>query len=220
MKDKLNSIGVDEVGRGCLSGPVVACALMLNKNTPKGILDQIKDSKTLSIKKREYIANLIEPYAIYSIKSIEANIIDKINILQASLLAMYLATIDLIKKSNNSFNYPIIIDGNKNFNYLAQKNLEIIENSVNYINLNSTAIIKADAKIINVSAASIIAKNFRDKLMINLSKTYPYYMWDKNFGYGTKDHLIALKHYGITIHHRASFQPVSSVLKNKQDQIT
>ncbi len=215
MNNRLTIIGVDEVGRGCLSGPVVACALILNKNTPESILYQIKDSKTLSRKKREYIGGLIKNHSTYSIKSIDAEVIDKINILQASLLAMYLATIDLLSLSNKKLNHEIILDGNKNFNYINKNTLDIFNIKFSMDSLNSKAIIKADNSVVEVSAASIIAKNFRDNLMIDLSSKNRLYMWDKNFGYGTKEHLLALQKQGITKHHRKSFQPIKSMVEDK-----
>ena len=178
--------GVDEVGRGSLIGPVYAAAVILKKSINTKIL---KDSKTLTPKKRKYLYNYIKKNSIWSLGKASVKEIEKKNILQASLLAMKRA----IKKLNRKPTH-VLIDGNK------------IPELNNY-NLNS--VIKGDQKIPSISAASIIAKVSRDKFITALSKKNKGYHWDKNFGYGTKQHLQALKKLGITKHHRKTFSPIS-----------
>jgi ribonuclease HII len=180
--------GVDEVGRGSLIGPVYAAAVILNKSIKKKIL---KDSKKLTKSKREIIAKYIKKNSIWAIGKASVKEIEKINILQASLLAMKRAILKLKKKPS-----LVLIDGNK---------LPKIEN----YKLNS--VINGDQKIPSISAASILAKVTRDKSISNLGKKYRGYLWDKNFGYGTKHHLNAIKKYGTTIHHRKTFSPINKV---------
>ena len=178
--------GVDEVGRGSLIGPVYAAAVILNKNINKKLL---KDSKTISKVKRELLSNYIKKNSIWVIGKATVQEIDKINILQASLLAMKRAIKKLKKKPTHIF-----IDGNK------------VPDLKNY---NLKAIIRGDKKIPSISAASIIAKVSRDKFVTVLSKRNKGYHWDKNFGYGTKQHLKAIKKLGITTHHRKNFSPIN-----------
>ena len=178
--------GVDEVGRGSLIGPVYAAAVILNKSVNSKIL---KDSKTLSKKKREILFNYIKKNSIWATGKASVKEIDKINILQASLLAMKRAIKKLKKKPTQ-----VLIDGNK------------IPDLKNY---NLKAIIKGDQKIPSISAASIIAKVTRDKFIKTLGKKNKGYHWDQNFGYGTKQHLKAIKKLGVTKHHRKTFSPIS-----------
>ena len=180
--------GVDEVGRGSLIGPVYAAAVILKKSINTKIL---KDSKTLTPKKRKYLYNYIKKNSIWSLGKASVKEIEKKNILQASLLAMKRA----IKKLNRKPTH-VLIDGNK------------IPELNNY-NLNS--VIKGDQKIPSISAASIIAKVSRDKFITALSKKNKGYHWDKNFGYGTRQHLKAIKKLGITKHHRKTFSPISKL---------
>ena len=178
--------GVDEVGRGSLIGPVYAAAVILNKSINTKIL---KDSKSLSKNKREEISTYIKKNSIWAIGQASVREIEKINILQASLLAMKRAIIKLKKKPS-----LVLIDGNK------------LPDIKNY---NLKYIIKGDQKIPSISAASIIAKVSRDKLMTTLSKNFQNYGWDTNSGYGTKEHLKAIKKFGITKYHRKTFSPIS-----------
>ncbi len=188
---KLFTAGVDEVGRGCLAGPVVSAAVVLKKGINLKIL---RDSKKISFKKREEISEHIKLNSYYAIGVASVYEIYKLNILNASLLSMKRAVNNLSVKPNLT-----LIDGN-----FAPKGLK------NYKN-----IINGDQKIKAISAASIIAKVFRDRLMIKLSKKFSKYAWESNFGYGTKDHLIGLKKFGITTHHRKSFRPVYKILSKK-----
>ena len=183
--------GVDEVGRGSLIGPVYAAAVILNKNIN---LKLLKDSKSVKKEKREILSKYIKKNSIWAIAKASKNEIDKINILQASLLAMKRAIKKLNKKPSE-----ILVDGNKT-------------PSMN--NYKMKAIVKGDKKIPAISAASIIAKVARDNFIISLSKKNKGYHWDKNFGYGTKKHLKALKKLGLTKHHRKTFSPVSKISKH------
>lgn len=181
--------GVDEVGRGCLAGPVFAAAVILNKNINN---KDIKDSKKIPFNKRILLSEYIKNNSIYAVGSASVNEINKINILNASLLSMQRALNKLKHKPTIAY-----IDG-----IFAPKNLKI----------EYKTFIKGDEKITCISAASIVAKVERDLFMINLAKKFPNYCWQKNFGYGTKDHLRGLKKYGITVHHRKKFKPVHNIL--------
>ena len=189
MKKNIKKAGVDEVGRGCLAGPVFSAAVILN-NTIN--IKYIKDSKKIPFKKRILLSEYIKKNSIYAIGSASVEEIIKINILNATLLSMKRALYKLKVKP-----YMAYIDG-----IFAPKNIRI----------KCKTFIKGDEKITSIAAASIIAKVSRDLFMIKLSKKYPIYCWHKNFGYGTKDHLIGLKKYGITKYHRKKFKPVHNIL--------
>ena len=180
--------GVDEVGRGSLIGPVFAAAVIFKTNIDK---KKIKDSKKLSKVKRNILEKYIKKNSIWSIGSASLREIEKLNILNASLLAMKRSIKKLKLKPSIT-----LIDGNK----LP----ELDGYKVKYV-------IKGDQKISEISAASIIAKVARDKLITKLSKKFKKYSWSKNAGYGTKDHLIAIKKYGVTHLHRKSFKPVHNI---------
>ena len=177
--------GVDEVGRGPLVGPVVVAAVILPVNYK---LEGLTDSKKLSIKKREYFYDIIMKDAIAVSIALESEkVIDEINIYEATKRAM--------KKAINGLNIKpehVLIDAMK---------LDI--------DIPSTSIIKGDLKSMTISAASVIAKVTRDRMMIELDKKYPEYNFKKNMGYGTKEHLNAIEEYGIIPEHRKTFKPVS-----------
>ena len=179
--------GVDEVGRGSLIGPVYAAAVILNRNIDK---KKLKDSKILSKINREILEKYIKRNSIWAIGSASLIEIEKLNILNASLLAMKRAIKKLKKKPQ-----LVLIDGNK------------LPNLKNY---NLKYVIKGDQKISSISAASIIAKVTRDKFITLLSKKFKNYSWEKNFGYGTKEHLHSIKKFGITKYHRKKFSPISN----------
>ena len=183
--------GVEEVGRGSLIGPVYAAAVILNKSINSKL---IKDSKTLTKQKREILFNYIKKNSIWATGKASVKEIDKINILQASLLAMKRAIKKLKKKPSQ-----VLIDGNR------------IPELKNY---NLRAIVKGDQKIPSISAASIIAKVTRDKFIKTLAKKNKGYQWDQNFGYGTKQHLKAIKKLGVNKHHRKTFSPMSKLNKH------
>ena len=191
---KTNKVaGVDEVGRGCLAGPVFSAAVILNNNINT---KEIRDSKIISFKKRILISDYIKKNSIYSIGIASVEEINKINILNASLLSMKRALYKLKIRPKIAY-----IDG-----MFAPKN----------INIKCKTFIKGDGRIACISAASIIAKVTRDLFMIKLSKKYPNYSWDKNFGYGTGLHLLGMKKFGITKHHRNKFKPVHNILISKK----
>ena len=178
--------GVDEVGRGCLAGAVVAaaCVLDLSKPLPAGL----NDSKKLSAKRRETIAAELKKIAVcYSIGQVEADEIDRINILQATKKAMRLAIENLQPPADF-----LLIDA-----------LELKE-----IKLPQKAIIKGDAVSASIAAASIIAKTYRDDLMTELDQIYPHYGFAKHAGYGTKSHFAAIRQHGACAIHRKSFRGV------------
>ena len=181
--DKIE-VGCDEAGRGCLAGPVVAAAVLLPENFSNKILN---DSKQLSKKKREQLEIIIKKEAIsFGIGIVSPQEIDKINILNASFLAMHRAT-DKIKGKYEL----LLIDGNR-FN--------------KYKKVPHQCIVKGDEKFMSISAASVLAKTARDLIMKGLSKEYPEYGWENNQGYPTKKHRIAIKKLGANIHHRKSFR--------------
>ena len=180
-------VGVDEVGRGSIAGPVVAAAIILKK---KEILS-LKDSKLLSSKKRQILSEDIKKNCVdYAIAEVSSKKIDKINIRQASLLAMKMA-VEKLKK----------------------KNIEVVVDGVDKIDISQKckAIVKADNIYKEVMAASIIAKVYRDELMTDLDKKYPQYLFAKHKGYPTKDHLHALKKFGSIEEHRKTFGPIKKL---------
>ena len=189
MKDFVTA-GVDEVGRGCLAGPVVSAAVILKKGVN---LDLLKDSKKISFKKRQEVSDHIKSNSFYAVGLASVDEILELNILQASLLSMKRALEQLAVKPDMT-----LIDGN-----FAPKGLK-----------NYKTIINGDEKIKVISAASIIAKVYRDNLMIKLAEEFDNYAWESNFGYGTKAHLEGLKKFGITSHHRKGFKPVHKILSN------
>ena len=188
--EKINRIaGVDEVGRGCLSGPVFSSAVIFKKNIKKSI---IKDSKKISYKNRIFLSKYIKKNSVFAIGSASVKEIEKLNILNASLLSMKRALNKLKKKPS-----VIYIDG-----IFAPKNLKI----------RHRTFIKGDQRYVSIAAASIVAKAARDEFMIRLGRYFPKYKWNKNFGYGTAEHLESLKKYGITKHHRKNFGPIHNIL--------
>ena len=180
--------GVDEVGRGSLIGPVYAAAVILDKSINKKLL---KDSKILTKSRREILSKYIKKNSIWAVGKSSVEEIEKLNILQASLLAMKRAIKKLKKKP-----MLVLIDGNK------------IPSLENY---NLKSVIKGDQKIPSISAASIIAKVTRDKMIANLGKKFKGYYLDKNSGYRTKQHLKAIKNLGITSQHRKTFSPINKL---------
>ena len=184
--------GVDEVGRGCLAGPVFAAAVILNNNIN---IKDIKDSKKITFKKRILLSNYIKKNSTYAIGSASVYEISKINILNASLLSMQRALKKLKHKPSIAY-----IDG-----LFAPKNVK----------MKCKTFIKGDEKITCIAAASIVAKVARDLFMIKLAKKYPKYRWNKNFGYGTTNHLHGLKKYGVTKHHRKKFKPIHKILMGR-----
>tara|TARA_B100001105_G_scaffold109008_1_gene87363 strand:- start:61 stop:654 length:594 start_codon:yes stop_codon:yes gene_type:complete len=184
--------GVDEVGRGCLAGPVFAAAVILSN---KINVKDIKDSKKIPFRKRLLLSKYIKKNSIYAVGTASVEEINKINILNASLLSMKRA-LDKLKLKPSI----IYIDG-----LFAPKDLKI----------KYKTFVKGDEKITCISAASIVAKATRDVFMIRLGKKFPKYKWNKNFGYGTTEHLNGIRKYGITKHHRKNFKPIHNILMSK-----
>ena len=176
--------GCDEAGRGCLAGPVVAAAVIL----PKGFQNKIlNDSKVLSEKKRDALRPIIEKQAIaWAVGIVSPSEIDKINILNASFLAMHRAIEDLNTKAE-----LLLIDGNR-FNP--------------YPEIPHECIIKGDGKFLSIAAASVLAKTYRDDIMKELDLSFPAYNWKQNKGYPTKQHRKAIAEIGANQHHRKTFQ--------------
>lgn len=176
--------GCDEVGRGCLCGPVVAAAVILDENFEQNL---INDSKKLNFKTRmqldTYIKDNVKSYAI---AELPPAFIDQHNILNASIHAMHKALDKLTIRPE-----LILVDGNRfhPYNFIPHQ-----------------CIIKGDSKILSIAVASILAKNYRDRLMINLHDEHPEYGWNTNFGYATKKHQKALIKHGVTKYHRQSFR--------------
>ena len=190
---KINkTAGVDEVGRGCLAGPVFAAAVILNNNFN---IKDIKDSKKIPFEKRILLSKYIKKNSIYAVGSASVEEINKINILNASLLSMQRA-LDKLKLKPSI----VYIDG-----LFAPKGLKI----------KHKTFVKGDEKITCISAASIVAKATRDLFMIRLGQKFPKYKWNKNFGYGTAEHLNGIRKYGITKHHRKNFKPIHNILVSK-----
>jgi ribonuclease HII len=180
---KLIEAGCDEAGRGCLAGPVVAAAVILPKDFYHEFLN---DSKQISEKKREILRPIIEREAIaFDVAYINELKIDEINILNASILGMHEAV-----KSLDPQPKFLAIDGNR---FHA------------YPNIPHACIIKGDGKYMNIAAASILAKTYRDEYMERIHQEHPEYQWNKNKGYPTLAHRAAIKEFGSTIHHRQSF---------------
>ncbi len=176
--------GTDEAGRGCLAGPVTAAAVILPENFK---LDFLNDSKQLSEKLREKLKPLIEEKAIsYAVTHLEPKIIDKINILNASIKAMQ----ESILKLQPTPLY-IIVDGNR---FKPTHNIPY------------STIIKGDSKYLSIAAASVLAKTYRDEYMDKIHEEFPMYNWKKNKGYPTKEHREAIAKYGTTKYHRMSFR--------------
>lgn len=183
--------GTDEAGRGCLAGPVTAAAVILPDNFKNPILN---DSKQLSEVKREKLRPIVEISSIcYGVSHIFPDKIDKINILNASILAMHKA----IDKLSSIPNF-IIVDGNKFKPYKA---------------IEFETIVKGDGKYVSIAAASVLAKTYRDEYMNMIHEEFPMYNWKQNKGYPTQEHREAIKKYGITKYHRKSFRLLPEQLK-------
>jgi len=180
-------VGIDEAGRGPLCGPVVAacCLLKDRQNYPQGL----NDSKKLSAKKRGEILAQLQNVAIFAIGEVGVEIIDKINILNATKLAMKMAFENFCAQ------------------HVANPDVALVDgNFVPEINCSARAIIKGDAKSLSIAAASVVAKEHRDKVMANLHEELPQYCWAQNKGYGTKAHYEAIEKFGVSKHHRRSFR--------------
>lgn len=182
-KEGVTEAGCDEAGRGCLAGSVYAAAVIF----PAGYTnDELNDSKQLTDRRRKRLREIIERDALaWAVGIVTPEEIDRINILNASILAMHRA-LDMLKVRPES----IIVDGNR---------------FKPYHDIEHTCVVKGDAKYLSIAAASILAKTYRDDYMDSLAKEYPQYDWTSNKGYPTKKHREALRLYGITPYHRKSY---------------
>lgn len=199
-ENNLNEVGIDEAGRGCLFGPVcVACVSLTNFDDP--LVNQIKDSKKLSQKKRDILFDFIKNNSYYSIKLIDEDIIDKENILQATLKGMH-QSLDEI--NDNIIIDFILVDGNHFPEYFSLKQDKFLKHE---------CVVNGDNTYINIAAASILAKVTRDRYIVDLCEKDPNlkkYDLQNNKGYGTKKHIEAIKEFGIITGHRKSFKPCSN----------
>ncbi len=182
-------VGVDEVGRGPLAGPVTAAAVLLD---PARIPPGLNDSKALTAARRDTLFAAIMDMAEVSVAHASVEEIDSLNILRASHLAMERAVTGLVTNADHA-----LIDGN-----MIPRNLSC----------SAEAVVKGDARCLSIAAASIIAKVTRDRIMVDLAQQHPGYGWEVNAGYPTPAHLRALLDFGITPHHRRSFKPVHNIL--------
>jgi len=183
--------GTDEAGRGCLSGPVVAAAVILPKDFTHPFLN---DSKQLSEKKRDILKPIIEKNAIaFGVSFVWQAEVDKINVLQASITGMHRA-IEMLKVEPEF----IIVDGNK---------------FKDYKKIPHETIVKGDAKYLSIAAASVLAKTYRDAYMAKIHQEFPMYNWQKNKGYPTKEHRNAIKEFGATDYHRKTFKLLPEQIK-------
>lgn len=177
--------GCDEAGRGCLAGPVAAAAVILPADFHNDLLN---DSKKLTERQREKLRPIIEREALaWCVVMVSADEIDKINILNASIIGMHRAVDGLSIRPEH-----LLIDGNKFRPYPG---------------IDHTTVVKGDGKYMSIAAASILAKTHRDEYMMRIAEQHPEYRWDKNKGYPTKDHREAILRHGICDHHRRTFGP-------------
>ena len=176
--------GTDEAGRGCLSGPVVAAAVILPENFHHELLN---DSKQISEKKRRELRPYIEEHALaFGVAFVDHKEVDEINVLQASITGMHRA-IEMLKTKPEY----IIVDGNK---------------FRDYKDIPHETIVKGDAKYLSIAAASVLAKTYRDEYMAKIHQEFPMYNWAKNKGYPTKEHRNGIREFGVTKYHRKTFK--------------
>jgi ribonuclease HII len=186
--------GVDEVGRGPLAGPVTAAAVILD---PKKIPEGLNDSKQLSIKRRMALAEALATCAQVGVGHASVAEIEVHNILRASHFAMQRAIAALPQQPD-----LVLIDGS-----MVPRGL----------NLPAQPVVKGDMRCLSISAASIVAKIARDRIMVDLAQQHPGYGWETNMGYGSKSHISALQNLGVTPHHRRTFKPVHNMLYQEKN---
>lgn len=180
--------GIDEAGRGPWAGPVVAAAVILD---PRAIPPGLADSKVLSEKRREALADIIRNCAVVGVGVASVEEIDSVNILKATFLAMARAEAALAVTPRHC-----IVDGNQKPQLAARTQM----------------LVKGDSLCLSVAAASIIAKTVRDQMMRDLALDHPFYAWERNKGYGAPEHRAGLERHGVTPHHRKSFAPIHNIL--------
>lgn len=200
------SIGIDEVGRGPLAGPVVSAAVWINDCGVKLLQESglvVRDSKKMTAAARQKVVDLLSsfPTDVVKIAVAEASVseIDSLNILQATMLAMQRAYNALGLHTKFT-----LVDGNK---------------VPNIQETQLVSIVKGDDKVLSISLASIVAKQYRDNLMKKLAEKYPQYGFESNVGYGTKQHISAIYTIGVTEHHRRSFSPIKEIIEKRQYQL-
>lgn len=181
--------GIDEAGRGPGAGPVVAAAVHIPEEVLPELLGKVNDSKKMSPKRREAMFEYITEHCSYGVQEVGADIIDDINILEATKTAMRSSVEQL-----EYYDY-LLIDGT-------------VDLSKHLIGVPGRRVIKGDTKSVSIAAASVVAKVTRDRIMLELHTIFPIYKWDKNKGYLTKEHIEAIQTYGITDYHRATFKKV------------
>ena len=190
--------GCDEAGRGPLAGSVFAAAVVFDALTVcdeqhQSWLEMLNDSKQLTDKERSYLRPMIEQYArSWAVVEVTAEEIDRINILNASIMGMQRALAKLSVTPQH-----IIVDGNKWKPYIPEG--QVME-------IPARTVVKGDGKYLSIAAASVLAKTYRDEYMLRLHEQYPQYHWDTNMGYPTKAHYEAIQQYGITPYHRKTFR--------------
>ena len=182
-------VGTDEAGRGCGSGPVVAAAVHIPAKVLPDLIGKVNDSKKMSAKRREEMYKFITENCNYGVQSVPADVVDEVNILEATKIAMR-SSIEQLEY----YDY-VLVDGT-------------VDLTKHLVGVQTQQIIKGDALSISIAAASVIAKVTRDRIMLELHTIFPIYGWDKNKGYLTKDHIEAIQKYGITDYHRATFNKV------------
>lgn len=198
MIEGIAEAGCDEAGRGCLCGPVACAAVIL---PPDFSSEDINDSKQLTALKRERLEPMIKEKATaWAVVMVNASEIDKVNILNASIIGMHRAISQLEIRPSH-----LIIDGNRFKEYVDECFRPIPHHTV----------VQGDGKYMSIAAASILAKTARDRYMKEIAKEYPEYGWERNMGYPTKEHLEALRKYGVTPYHRRSYGPVKTILGPK-----
>ena len=198
--ENLKEVGIDEAGRGCLFGPVCVASVSLNMDS-NPLINEIKDSKKLSQKKRDILYDIIKENSIYSIQLINEEVIDKENILQATLKGMHLSLDELDMNTNIDL---ILVDGNHFPPYFSITQDKFLKHE---------CVINGDNTYVNIAAASILAKVTRDRYIIDLcekNENLKKYDLQNNKGYGTKKHMEAIKEFGIVEGHRKSFKPCSN----------
>ena len=203
MIEGIAEAGCDEAGRGCLCGPVVCAAVIL----PEGFrCEEINDSKQLSASLRSQLAVHIKEHArAWAVEFVSAEEIDRINILNASIIGMHRAVARLSVTPDH-----LIVDGNRFKEYVDGEFRRIPHHTV----------VKGDGKYMSIAAASILAKTSRDELMGKLACEYPGYGWERNMGYPTKEHIQALKRLGVTPHHRLTYGPVKEIIEDLKQKGT
>lgn len=182
-------VGVDEAGRGPGAGPVVAAAVHIPESVLPELEGKVNDSKKMTPKRRDEMFTFITEHCDYGVQGVDADVIDSINILEATKTAMR-SSVEQIEY----YDY-ILVDGT-------------VDLTKYLVGVQTEQVIKGDAKSISIAAASVIAKVTRDRIMIDLHKIFPIYGWERNKGYLTKEHIEAINKYGITDYHRATFKRV------------